>query len=65
MNTIRGAMSVFLLAIPTVCFFGWRWTAALPAPKLMAARTVLVLAALAALVALSLIWRVKPRKAVQ
>lgn len=55
-------MSVFLLAIPAISICGWRWTAVLPAPKLMAARAVLLLAALAAVVALGVIWSVKPQK---
>ncbi len=62
MNKIRGAMSVFLLIIPVVAICGWQWTAVLPPQKQIAARTVLLLAALAAIMAMGVIWSAKPQK---
>jgi len=62
MNTIRGAMSIFLLAILTSAILGWRWAHVLPPAKLEAARLVLTGAALAAVVALIVIWSARPQK---
>lgn len=67
MNTIRVAMTVYLLAVLMFVFLGWRWvdlkTQANPPPKnLTGARVVLVVSGIASLVGLGLIWSAKPRR---
>ena len=62
MNAIRMAMTVFLLAVATAAILGWRWVAVLPPAKLEAARIVLTVAGMAAVVAIAIIWRAEPRK---
>jgi membrane protein YdbS with pleckstrin-like domain len=61
MNAIRSAMTVFLLAVLAAAILGWRWVAALPPAKSEAARIVLSLAAIAAIIATTILWRAKPR----
>lgn len=62
MNAIRSVMTVFLLSVATAAILGWRWAAVLPPTKLEAARIVLTGAALAAAVAIALIWSAKPQQ---
>ncbi len=62
MNAIRAAMTVFLAAVMTSAILGWRWVAVLPPAKSEAARVVLSVATLAALLAVVLIWRAVPRR---
>lgn len=54
-------MTVFLLAVLSAAGLGWRWATVLPPAKLDAARIVLTVAGLAALVAIVVIWSVKPQ----
>jgi hypothetical protein len=56
MNTIRSAMSVFLLTVLVVAVLGWKWTAGLPSPRLEAARVMLGLCALFAAGGLGILW---------
>lgn len=60
MNAIRAVMTVFLLMVLSVSVFGWRWSADLPAAKLMGARVALSITALSSLTGLGLLWGVKP-----
>lgn len=62
MNSIRLVMSVFLTAVFASALLGWRWVGVLPPAKSEAARIVLTLAGLAALLAMFVIWRAKPQK---
>jgi len=67
MNAIRGAMTVYLLAVLLFVVLGWRWvdlkSQATPPPKNLAgARVVLAVSALSSLIALGVIWSVKPRR---
>ena len=62
MNAVRAAMTVFLLVIVMLAFMGWRWSAALPSPKIQGARTVLAITAMAAFGGMAMIWKAKPRK---
>lgn len=62
MNAIRAVMTVFLLAVLSSIVLGWRWVAVLPPAKSEAARVVLTVAGLAAVLAVTLIWRAAPRR---
>src|SRR5205085_1436162 len=59
MNIIRGIMTLFLLVVAAANFLGWRWAATLPAPMMEAARIVLTLAAVVALIGIAFIWSIK------
>ena len=61
MNAIRSVMTFFLMAMLASAGLGWRWAAALPSPKLEAARAVLALAGIAAVVGVAILWSVKPQ----
>jgi predicted acyltransferase len=58
MNAFRSIITGFLAAMIVVASFGWAWTTTLPAPRQIAARTVLVLAAGTALAGMIVIWRI-------
>ena len=62
MNAVRGVMTFFLLLILALVYLGWRWSAALPSPKLEGARVALVLTGAVSIAGGTLIWRAKPRR---
>jgi hypothetical protein len=62
MNAIRGILTGFLLVVVILAVAGWPWAEHLPAPKMAAARIVLVLTAASALLGCGYIWSVKPGK---
>jgi hypothetical protein len=58
---MRGAITVFLLALVVAAFLGWHWSVALPAAKMQGARLMLALIALSAVGGMGVIWSAKSR----
>lgn len=59
MKAIRAGFTVFFLAIIVFAILGWHWAVALPADKMMGARSVLAFIAAAAVGGLVVIWKAK------
>jgi membrane protein YdbS with pleckstrin-like domain len=61
MVRVRIAITMFVLALLTIVALGWVWTAGhQPPPLRMASHTVLAVAAIAGVFALTRIWRRDP-----
>ncbi len=56
MNTIRIAISLFIVVLIAVSAAGWVWNGSQPFPQAVAARIVLALSGLAGVVGLVVIW---------
>jgi hypothetical protein len=61
MTVVRIAITLFVLALLTIVTLGWVWTGShQPPPLRTASHTVLAIAALAGIFALTKIWRGEP-----
>lgn len=61
MNLVRSLMTLLLLGVIALCIAGWVWAGGQPSPKLEGARIAIGLSALMAAVAITLLWRERPR----
>jgi len=62
MNTVRLAISLFIVLLIIVSLAGWAWTAGhLVASQALAGRGVLALGMLAGVIGLVALWRPRPR----
>jgi len=64
MNAIRSILSLFLVVVLILSVLGWRWSGGDSTPpgfNRAGARVVLVVAAVAAVGGIGVLWRVNPR----